>query len=104
MITVAAFMSDLGKKVRFLRKQAKLTQVQLADLAGVGKSTVFDLEKGCTTLRIDSILPILAVLNVDIRLSGPLDSEAGKASVEGNERHMRTGKAAPPSDRPESEG
>lgn len=77
MVSVSTFMSDLGEKVRFLRKQAKLTQVQLADLAGVGKSTVFDLEKGCTTLRIDSILPILAVLNVDIRLSVPLESVAG---------------------------
>ncbi len=74
MASVSEFMANLGRIVRFHRRQAKLTQLQLADLAGVGKSTVFDLEKGGTTLRIDSILAVLAVLNIDLRLSAPLGS------------------------------
>ena len=35
----------LAKIVRFHRKKAKLTQENLAKLAGVGKTAVFDLEK-----------------------------------------------------------
>ena len=36
---------DLGALVKDHRKKAGLTQLELANLAGVGKTTVFDIEK-----------------------------------------------------------
>ncbi|MDI6033918.1 helix-turn-helix domain-containing protein [Flavobacterium sp. LB2P84] len=36
---------DLGLFIKEHRKQAGLTQLELANLAGVGKTTVFDIEK-----------------------------------------------------------
>ena len=36
---------DLGALVKDHRKNAGLTQLELANLAGVGKTTVFDIEK-----------------------------------------------------------
>lgn len=69
---VAQFMERLGKLVRFHRKKSGLSQIQLADLAGVGKSTVFDIEKGKATVQIDSIYAVLAVMNIDVQFSGPL--------------------------------
>ncbi len=67
-------MSRLGALVRFHRHKAGLTQIQLAELAGVGKATVYDIEKGKTTVQMDKLFPVLAVLNVDIDFSGPLDA------------------------------
>ena len=36
---------DLGLFIKEHRKQGGLTQLELANLAGVGKTTVFDIEK-----------------------------------------------------------
>ncbi len=63
---------DIGRIVRFHRKKAGLTQVQLARLAGVGKTVVFDIEKGKKTVRLDTLMNILAALNIRIELTSPL--------------------------------
>ena len=39
-------MTFEGKIVKWHRKKSGLTQNELADLAGVGKSVVFDVEHG----------------------------------------------------------
>ena len=43
--------NDIADMVHYFRKQSELTQRQLAQLAGVGKTVVFDLEKGKATIR-----------------------------------------------------
>jgi DNA-binding XRE family transcriptional regulator len=42
---------DLGLLVKEHRNQAGLKQLELANLAGVGKTTVFDIEKNKETVR-----------------------------------------------------
>ncbi len=54
------------------RKAAGLSRVQLADLAGVGKTVIFDVEKGKKTVQLDTLLKILIVLNVKTHLTSPL--------------------------------
>ena len=63
----------LGATVLRHRKAAGLTQLELARLAGVGKTVVYDLEKGKTTLRLETLLKILKVLNIRLVWSAPLD-------------------------------
>ena len=65
--------TSFGQTIKAYRKQAKLSQKDLADLAGVGKTTVFDLEKGKLTLQLQSILKICEVLNIEVLLKGPFD-------------------------------
>jgi transcriptional regulator with XRE-family HTH domain len=65
---------DLGDLVRFHRKKSGLTQLELAQLAGVGKTAVFDLENSIKQPRLDTIASILAVLNVDVRFESQLMS------------------------------
>lgn len=65
-------VSYLGNVVRFHRQKAGLTQKELADLAGVGKTVVFDLEKGKETIQLKTALSILTALNMDFRVEGPL--------------------------------
>jgi len=72
MTDLAQVMEKLGELVRFHRKKAGLTQIQLADLAGVGKSTVYDIEKGKATVQIDSLFAVLTVMNISMQFSGPL--------------------------------
>ena len=56
----------------FHRKKSKLTQKQLADLAGVGKTVVFDIEKGKETVQLNSLLKVLSVLNIKLEMKSSL--------------------------------
>lgn len=63
---------DLGTLVRDHRKKAGLTQLELANLAGVGKTTVFDIEKNKETVRWNNLLAVLQVLNIKVEFKSPL--------------------------------
>lgn len=63
---------DLGAFIKDHRKKAGLTQLQLADLAGIGKTTVFDIEKNKETVRFNNLLAVLQVLNIKIEFKSPL--------------------------------
>ena len=49
-----------------------LSQAELAKLAGVGKTVVFDLEHGKLSIRYDTLTKILRVLNISIGFDSPL--------------------------------
>ncbi len=63
---------DLGTLVKDHRKKAGLTQLELANLAGVGKTTVFDIEKNKETVRWNSLMAVLQVLNIKLEFKSPL--------------------------------
>lgn len=77
------FMKELGEFIRIHRRRAGLTQIQLADLAGIGKATVYSIEKGRTTFQIDSLLAVLTMLNIDIRFYSPLGATFSEMSANG---------------------
>jgi y4mF family transcriptional regulator len=58
--------------IRRHRKIAGSTQLQLAELAGVGKTVIFDLEKGKGTIRLDTLRKILNALNIKVELTSPV--------------------------------
>lgn len=63
---------DFGSMVKGHRKKAGLTQLELANLAGVGKTTVFDIEKNKETVRWNNLLAVLRVLNIKVEFKSPL--------------------------------
>ncbi len=54
------------------RKAAGLSRVRLAELAGVGKTVIYDIEKGKESVQLDTLRKILKVLNIKIVLTSPL--------------------------------
>jgi y4mF family transcriptional regulator len=64
--------AEIGNIIRYHRKAAGLTQKGLADLAGIGKTVVFDLEKGKESVQINSMLAMFSVLNLHLKVEGPL--------------------------------
>jgi HTH-type transcriptional regulator/antitoxin HipB len=62
----------LADIVRKHRKLAGLSQQQLAELAGVGKTVVFDLEKGKESIQLNTLRKILHVLNIKVQLTSPM--------------------------------
>lgn len=41
-------------------------------MAGVGKTVVFDIEKGKETVKLDTLRKILKILNIKVQLVSPL--------------------------------
>ncbi len=62
----------IGNMIRYHRKQSGLSQKDLADLAEVGKTVVYDIEKGKSNFRIDTFLRITNVLNIRIDFNSQL--------------------------------
>ena len=63
---------DLAETIRTHRKAAGLSRIQLAELAGVGKTVIYDIEKGKDSVKLDTLRKILKALNITIVLTSPL--------------------------------
>lgn len=63
---------ELAEIIKYHRKKSGLTQKGLADLAGVGKTVIFDLEKGKTSVQFDTIIKVLNALNIKINFNSPI--------------------------------
>lgn len=62
---------EIAKIVHYYRKQSGLTQHELAKLAGLGKTVVFDIEKGKATVQLNSLLKVLDILNIEMKFETP---------------------------------
>lgn len=63
---------ELATIIKSHRKAANLTQLKLAEIAGVGKTVVFDIEKGKDTVKLHTLRKVLKVLNIEMRFISPL--------------------------------
>ncbi len=68
--------NEIAKTVHYFRKQSGLSQQQLAELAGVGKTVVFDIEKGKATVQLNTLLKVLETLNIKLKLETPFEASA----------------------------
>jgi len=50
---------DIGKRIKELRKAAKITQLELSERAGVGLRFTRELERGKSTVRLDKVEQVL---------------------------------------------
>lgn len=66
------FLEGLGAIVRYHRSQSGLNRVELANLAGVGKTVIYDVEHGKTTIKLSTLCKILDVLNISLDINSPL--------------------------------
>ena len=62
----------LNEIVKYHRKVSGLNQKELADLAGVGKTVIFDIEKGKETIQFSTLAKVLKILNIKIEFNSPL--------------------------------
>jgi len=78
-------MNQIGDVVHYHRSKSGLTQKELADLAGIGKTAVFDIEHGKQTVQLETLLNVFNVLNISISLESPLmesyQAEGGNEKV-----------------------
>ena len=63
---------ELADVIRMHRKAARLSRVQLAEMSGVGKTVIYDIEKGKETVQLNTLQKVLNALNIKIILTSPL--------------------------------
>ncbi len=59
---------DLGEAIRWARRNKGLRQVDVARKASVRQALVSDLENGVTTARYDTVIRVLAALDMDLSI------------------------------------
>ncbi len=62
---------EIANLVHYYRKQSGLSQQELARLAGVGKTVIYDIEKGKESVRLNTLLKVLDVLNIQMKFETP---------------------------------
>jgi len=63
---------SISEIILFHRKESGLTRNQLADLAGVGKTVIYDIEKGKESIQFSTLQKVLKALNIKIVFTSPL--------------------------------
>ena len=63
---------QLASMIRWHRRRAELSQIELARHAGVSRYVVQDLEAGAGRTTWARILPVLRALNIQLLPQGPL--------------------------------
>jgi y4mF family transcriptional regulator len=60
------YMMTIRELVKERRKQAGITQVELAEKAGVGLRFIRELEQGKATLRLDKVNQVLKMFGFEV--------------------------------------
>ena len=71
----AQTVAKIGEMVKRVRKEQKVTQVQLAQLSNVGYRFVLDLESGKETIQLGKVLAVMETLGMRVNLDLPPGSE-----------------------------
>ena len=59
-------VADIGALIRKERKEAGLTQSELAQLCGVGLSFITNIERGKESAEVGKVLHVLRMLGLDL--------------------------------------
>jgi y4mF family transcriptional regulator len=57
---------DLGGQIKTARRTIKLSQEELADLVGVGRRFISELENGKPSLEFDKVILVAKALGIDL--------------------------------------
>lgn len=61
---LAKLMEQVGENIKLARKRRKLTTIQVAERAGIARSTLYLIEKGDTSVAFGAYLNVLRVLGL----------------------------------------
>ncbi len=77
---------DFKTIIREHRRLSGLSQSELAKLAGVGKTVIFDIEHGKESVRFDTLKKVLAALNITFVVQSPILLRQEKNRANSNSR------------------
>ncbi|SIT97423.1 DNA-binding transcriptional regulator, XRE-family HTH domain [Epilithonimonas bovis DSM 19482] len=60
----AALLEQMGENIKLARKRRKLTAIQVAERAGIARSTLYLVEKGDSSVAMGAYFNVLRVLGL----------------------------------------
>jgi HTH-type transcriptional regulator / antitoxin HipB len=67
--------NKIAQLIFFHRKKAGLSRNDLADIAGVGKTVIYDIEHGKGSIQFSSLSKIFDALNIQLDFKSPFMNE-----------------------------
>jgi HTH-type transcriptional regulator / antitoxin HipB len=67
--------NKIAQLILFHRKKAGLSRNDLADIAGVGKTVIYDIEHGKDSIQFSSLSKIFDALNIQLDFKSPFMTE-----------------------------
>ena len=71
-------MQNIGEIIKYHRKRAGLSRIDLANIAGTGKTVIYDIEHGKNTLQFNTLFKIMKALNISVSFDSPLMEDFNK--------------------------
>jgi DNA-binding XRE family transcriptional regulator len=71
---------DIHSIILYHRRRAGMSRLELAQLAGIGKTVIYDIEHGKKTVKWSTVISILSALNISIEFKSPLMNEYEKST------------------------
>ena len=71
-------MQNIGETIKFHRKRAGLSRIDLANIAETGKTVIYDIEHGKDTVQFNTLLKVMKALNISISFNSPLMEDFNK--------------------------
>jgi transcriptional regulator with XRE-family HTH domain len=57
-------LAQLGENIKLARKRRKLTTIQVAERASIDRSTLYQIEKGNSSVSLGAFFNVLRVMNL----------------------------------------
>lgn len=67
--------AEIGQLIKSERKRQRVTQLQLAGIAGTGIRFISDLENGKGTIQVQKLLKVIQTLGLGLFLYSPWDNK-----------------------------
>lgn len=64
-IKTEKILKEFGENIRLARLRRKLSSMQVAERAGIGRTTLYEIEKGKPNVSIGNYLQVLTVLGLE---------------------------------------
>ena len=61
-------ISSIGKVIKERRQGLKITQLQVAELAGISANTLYQLERGRSNPTIEILVKVADILGMELKL------------------------------------
>jgi len=71
-------LSSIGEIILYHRKKGNFSRSELADMAGVSQTVIYEVEHGKITIQSEVLFKILDALNIQTGLNSPFMNEFKK--------------------------
>ena len=71
---------SIGMDIERIRKRGKFSRKDLAMIAEVGSTAIYELEKGSGKTKLETLLKVLNALNIKLTLTAPFTDYPARES------------------------